>query len=224
MTSVLVVDDQPTIVEVVCSHLDRAGYGISSAADGHEAIARVAAEDPDLVILDAMLPGLDGLQVLRRIRERERTPVILLSTKGETNDRVAGLRLGADDYVAKPFVPAELVARVGAVLRRVDNRPLAAPIEYAGIAIDPVRRRVTVRGQEVHLTRREFDLLAFLVIHPGQAFSQTQLLETVWPHAFYTASSTVHVHMRRLRMKIEEDPARPIRLKTMWGFGYRFDP
>ena len=224
MRSVLVVDNEAATVEVVCSYLDTAGYGISSATDGHEAIARVAAEDPDLVILDATLPGLDGLQVLRRIRQRQPTPVILLSAKREPNDRVAGLRLGADDYVAKPFVPAELVARVEAVLRRVDDRRPAAPIECAGIAIDPVQRRVTVRGQDVHLTRREFDLLAFLVFHPGQAFSQTQLLETVWPHAFYTASSTVQVHVRRLRMKIEEDPARPIRLKTMWGFGYRFDP
>lgn len=220
--SVLVVDDEPTVTEVVGRFLERAGYRPSFAADGHEAIARVAAEDPDLVILDVALPGVDGLTVLRRIRETKNTPVIVLSAKGEPHDRIVGLRMGADDFVAKPFEAAELVARVGAVLRRVDKRPAPALIECDGIEIDPVGRRASVRGQAVHLTRREFDLLAFFVSRPGQAFSQQELLEAVWPHGFHTAGSTLHVHVRRLRTKIEEDPARPVRLQTVWGFGYRF--
>ncbi len=211
-------------MEVVGRYLERAGYRISFAGDGHEAIARVVAEEPDLVILDIMLPGLNGLQVLRHIRKRSKaTPVILLSAKGEPNDRVAGLRLGADDYVSKPFGPVELVARVQAVLRRIHDRPLDAPVKCAGIAIDPVGRTVTVHGRDAHLTRREFDLLSFLASHPGRAFSMSQLLESVWPCELHRASSTVHVHMRRLRMKIEENPARPARLKTVWGFGYRFE-
>ena len=152
------------------------------------------------------------------------TPVILLSAKTATGDRVAGLRLGADDYVSKPFAPAELVARVEAVLRRPKNRPLHEPVGCEDITLDLVGRTVTARGQDVRLTRREFDLLAFLVAHPRRAFSQAQLQEAVWPYDFYTPSSTVHVHMRRLRTKLEEDPARPLKLKTVWGFGYRFDP
>lgn len=202
--------------------LERAGYLVSFAADGHDAIARVAAEDPDLMILDIALPGVDGLAVLRHIRQSKSTPVIMLSATGEVNDRVAGLRMGADDYVPKPFEAAELVARVGAVLRRRAERRAETRVECDGIAIDLAGRQVSVRGMDVRLTRREFDLLAFFVSHRGRAFSQDDLLAAVWPKHFHSAGSTVHVHVRRLRTKIEEDPASPARLQTVWGFGYRF--
>jgi DNA-binding response OmpR family regulator len=174
-----------------------------------------------------MLPGLDGLEVMRRLRDQgsDRIAVILLTAKGEEADRVIGLRLGADDYVVKPFSPAELVARVDAVLRRVDPQPTQAqPIELTGLTIDPAARRVFVRGREVQLTQREFDVLHFLARHPGQAFSRNQLMDAVWQYSFYTDTSTVTVHVRRLRSKIEADPARPQHLQTVWGVGYRFQP
>jgi DNA-binding response OmpR family regulator len=162
---------------------------------------------------------------MRQLHERRRTPVILLTAKGEATDRIAGLRLGADDYVVKPFSPAELVARVDAVLRR--GKPESereGPISFEGLEIDPAGRRVLVRGDEAQLTMREFDLLLFLVRHPGQAFSRDQLMDAVWEYTFYTDTSTVTVHMRRLRAKIEEDPSEPRWLQTVWGVGYRFQP
>src|SRR5437016_3129004 len=173
--SVLVVDDEPTIAEVVARYLDRAGYHTRVAADGLEALEAAARERPDLVVLDLMLPRVDGLEVMRRLREqdRERIAVILLTAKGEESDRVVGLRLGADDYVVKPFSPAELVARVDAVLRRIDTSPAqATPVELEDLTIDPAARRVIVRGEEVQLTQREFELLLFLARHPGQVFSR----------------------------------------------------
>jgi len=222
---VLVVDDEPTISEVVSRYLERAGYTTRVAGDGHEAI-RMAGEDrPDLVVLDLMLPGIDGLEVLRRLREDDRVSVILLTAKGEPTDRVVGLRLGADDYVIKPFSPAELVARVDAVLRRVDKSPeLEKEIAFDGLVIDPAARRVTVNDEEAQLTVREYDLLLFLARHPGQVFSRDQLMDAVWEYAFYTDTSTVTVHMRRLRSKIEHNPSEPERLQTVWGVGYRFQP
>lgn len=220
--SVLVVDGEPTTVQIVSSYLEREGYTTSSSADGHEAVALINAERPDLVILDIVLPGLDGLQVMDQIRRREHTAVILVS--GNSADPAIGLRLGADDYLAKPFEPAELVARVQAVLRRCDHQPLEPAIALGDLEIDPLARRVTVRGQEVHFTPMEFELLTFLTRHPRQVFSPVELLEVVWPYSFYTHSSTVPVHVRRLRTKIEEDPSRPSKLKTVWGAGYRFDP
>src|SRR5215207_2898884 len=183
--SILVVDDEPTIGEVVSAYLRRAGYETRVAADGPSALAAVAEGSPDLIVLDLMLPGVDGLEVMRRVRERtDRTSaVILLTAKGEESDRVIGLRLGADDYVVKPFSPAELVARVDAVLRRVDPAPeKAPPIEHGDVTIDPAARRVFVRGEEVALTQREFDLLLFLARHPGQAFTRTQLMDAVWQY------------------------------------------
>jgi DNA-binding response OmpR family regulator len=225
--SVLVVDDEPTIAEVVARYLERAGYRTRIAGDGRQAIEVAADQRPDLVVLDLMLPGLDGLEVMRRLREQgsDRIAVILLTAKGEEADRVIGLRLGADDYVVKPFSPAELVARVDAVLRRVDPMPThARPLELTGLTIDPAARRVFVRGQEVQLTQREFDVLHFLARHPGQAFSRNQLMDAVWQYSFYTDTSTVTVHVRRLRSKIEADPARPHHLQTVWGVGYRFQP
>ncbi len=225
--SVLIVDDEPTIAEVVARYLDRAGYQTSVAGNGLEAIEVAATQRPDLVVLDLMLPGLDGLEVMRRLRgqDRDRVAVILLTAKGEESDRVIGLRLGADDYVVKPFSPAELVARVDAVLRRVDKSPTQeAPIELSDMAIDPAARQVFVRGEEVQLTQREFDVLLFLARHPGQAFSRNQLMDAIWQYSFYSDTSTVTVHIRRLRAKIELDPARPLHIQTVWGVGYRFQP
>ncbi len=224
--SVLVVDDEPTITDVVSRYLERAGYATFTAADGEEALRVAAAERPDLVVLDLMLPGIDGLEVMRRLHERERTSVILLTAKGEAADRIAGLRRGADDYVVKPFLPAELLARVDAVLRRLEPGEAAAaePVAFDGIEVDPAGRRVKVRGEEVQLTVREFELLLHLVRHPGQVFSRDQLMDAVWRYTFYTDTSTVTVHMRRLRAKVEEDPARPRWLQTVWGVGYRFEP
>jgi two-component system, OmpR family, response regulator ResD len=225
--SVLVVDDEPTIAEVVARYLERAGYRARIAPDGPRAIEAAAQQRPDLVVLDLMLPGIDGLEVMRRMREhdRGRTPVILLTAKGEESDRVIGLRLGADDYVVKPFSPAELVARVDAVLRRVDTSPAhESPIELEDMTVDPAARRVTVRGADVSLTQREFDVLLFLARHPGQVFSRNQLMDAVWQYSFYSDTSTVTVHIRRLRAKIEADPARPRHIETVWGVGYRFAP
>lgn len=224
--SILVVDDEPTITDVVSRYLQRAGYATRAAADGPEALRLAASEHPDLVVLDLMLPGIDGLEVMRCLQERDPVSVILLTAKGDPADRIAGLRQGADDYVVKPFLPAELVARVDAVLRRLERAQEDAeePIAFDGIEVDPAGRRVNVRGEEVELTVREFDLLLHLVRHPGQAFSRDQLMETVWQYTFYTDTSTVTVHMRRLRAKVEEDPARPRWLQTVWGVGYRFQP
>ena len=225
--SVLVVDDEPTIAEVVSRYLERAGYRTRVAGDGVQALAAVASDRPDLVVLDLMLPGIDGLEVMRRMRERgsDRIATILLTAKGEESDRVVGLRLGADDYVVKPFSPAELVARVDAVLRRVDTTPdRAQPLVCSDLTIDPTSRRVHVRGDEVQLTQREFDVLLFLARHPGQVFSRNHLMDAIWQYSFYTDTSTVTVHIRRLRAKIELDPAQPEHLETVWGVGYRFVP
>ena len=224
---ILVVDDEPTITEVLCRYLERAGYRTRVADDGHAAIAAVRQQAPDLIVLDLMLPGIDGLEVMRRVREHDRdhTAIILLTARGEESDRVVGLRLGADDYVVKPFSPAELVARVDAVLRRLDTTPgIEAPLQFGALVIDTTARRVTLGGDEVALTAREFELLLFLGRHPGQAFTRNQLMDLVWRYSFYTDTSTVTVHMRRLRSKIEHNPSEPERLQTVWGVGYRFQP
>jgi DNA-binding response OmpR family regulator len=226
--SILVVDDEPTVTEVVARYLRRAGYDARVAADGPGALAQVARRRPDLVVLDLMLPGVDGLEVMRRIREADddgHLAVILLTAKGEESDRVTGLRLGADDYVVKPFSPAELVARVDAVLRRVEvSATPEDPLEFDGLRIEPASRRVLVDGEEAVLTHREFDLLLFLARHPGQVFTRNQLMDRVWKFSFYTDTSTVTVHIRRLRTKIEPDPDRPRFVETVWGVGYRFRP
>jgi two-component system, OmpR family, response regulator ResD len=225
--SVLVVDDEPTITDVVGRYLARAGYEVRTAGDGVSALARVAEHPPDLVVLDLMLPSLDGLEVMRRIRERGRdgTAIIVLTAVGEETDRIVGLRLGADDYVVKPFSPAELVARVDAVLRRLDpaSHP-QPPLRFGRLVVDAAGRRATVDGKEVALTQREFDLLLFLARHPGRAFTRDELMEQVWQYSFYTDTSTVTVHVRRLRAKLEADPAVPRHLETVWGVGYRFRP
>jgi two-component system, OmpR family, response regulator ResD len=225
--SILVVDDEPTIAEVVARYLERAGYETRVAADGPSAVAAAQSRRPDLVVLDIMLPGFDGLEAMRRIHEdlEGRIAVILLTAKGEEADRIAGLRLGADDYVVKPFSPAELVARVDAVLRRTDSgEEAAAPLRFGEIEIVPAARSVTVAGQPVELTQREFDLLHFLARHPGQVFSRDQLMDRVWQFSFYTDTTTVTVHIRRLRAKFEPDAAAPQWIQTVWGVGYRFNP
>ncbi len=224
---VLVVEDEPVTAEIVCRYLDRAGYATMSEGDGNAAVARASAWRPDLVVLDIMLPWLNGLEVLRRLRDRRgpRVAVILLTAKGEEADRIRGLLLGADDYVVKPFSPAELVARVEAVLRRGhDDEQAAPPLVFGELEIHPAGRAVLVEGREVALTQREFDLLLFLAGRPGQVFTRDQLMDAVWRFAFYSDTSTVTVHIRRLRAKIEPDPAQPHYIETVWGVGYRFRP
>ena len=224
--SVLVVDDEPTIREVVSRYLERAGYETRVAGDGPSALQAVAERPPDLIVLDLMLPGIDGLEVMRRVRDgRQRGAVILLTAKGDENDRIVGLELGADDYVVKPFSPGELVARVDAVLRRVDVVPDdEPPLRFGELVIDPRAHRVEVAGEEVQLTIREYELLRFLARHPGRAFTRDELMNSVWQYAFYTDTSTVTVHIRRLRSKIERDPSAPRWIETVWGVGYRFTP
>ncbi len=224
---VLVVDDEPTIAEVVSRYLERAGYDAVTAGDGLEAVRLAAERRPNLVVLDLMLPGIDGLEVLRLLREGEdaRTPVILLTAKGEQDDKLVGLRNGADDYVVKPFSPKELVARVDAVLRRVDPQDGdPEPLRFDGLEIDARARRVSAGGGDVALSQREFDLLHFLALHPGQVFSREQLLDRVWEPAFQGDTGTVTVHVRRLRAKVEPDPEQPRFIQTVWGVGYRFQP
>ncbi len=228
----LVVDDERTIADVVARYLERAGYATLVAGDGERALELAGECHPDLVVLDLMLPRIDGLEVMRRLRQRgerehQRPPaVILLTAKGEETDRVVGLRLGADDYVVKPFSPRELVARVDAVLRRAAPAPAepSEPIVAGELVIEPAARRVLRAGEEVTLTQREFDLVLFLARHPGRVFSREELMEAVWHYSFYTDTSTVTVHVRRLRAKIEATPDEPALLQTVWGVGYRFAP
>jgi DNA-binding response OmpR family regulator len=227
--TVLVVDDERTIVEVVGRYMERAGYETHEAGDGPEALRLADLHHPDLVVLDLMLPGIDGFEVLRQLRERPGDPVavILLTARGEESDRLIGLRRGADDYVVKPFSPAELVARVDAVLRRVRRPEPAAeqvepPIERGPLRVEPASRRVFLDGEEISLTQREFDLLAYLAEHPGQVFSRDQLMEAVWEYPFFNDTSTVTVHVRRLRAKLGDEVAEPRFIETVWGLGYRF--
>jgi two-component system, OmpR family, response regulator ResD len=226
--TVLVVDDEPTIVEIVGRYMERAGFETYTAADGYQALDAAGEHRPDLVVLDVMLPGIDGIEVMERLQEREgpAVAVILLTARGEESDRLVGLRHGADDYVVKPFSPAELVARVEAVLRRtappaIEDQP---PIVHGPLRVEPASRRVTLDGKEVHLTMREFDLLAFFAENPGRVFSRDQLMESVWGEPWFDDTSTVTVHVRRLRAKLDDDPAAPRFIETVWGVGYRFKP
>jgi two-component system, OmpR family, response regulator ResD len=225
--TVLVVDDEPTIVEIVGRYMERAGYETHEAGDGPEALRLADLHRPDLVVLDLMLPGIDGIEVMRQLHERPgpRTAVILLTARGEESDRLVGLRHGADDYVVKPFSPAELVARVDAVLRRVSPpADEAPPIEHGPLRLEPASRRVFLDGEELSLTQREFDLLAHLAAHPGRVYSRDQLMESVWGESFFEDTSTVTVHIRRLRAKLGDDVAEPRFIETVWGVGYRFKP
>jgi DNA-binding response OmpR family regulator len=223
---VLVVDDDRTVSDVVCRYLEHAGYEVSHVGDGLAALEAVRNRSPHLVVLDLMLPGLDGLQVCRRLRERpDGVPIIMLTARGDEADRVLGLQLGADDYLGKPFSPRELVLRVGSVLRRA-GEPVGPPAELlvdAGLEVATGPRIARLHGSELALTLREFDLLAHLMRHPARAFRRTELLERVWGWNFGD-QSTVTVHVRRLREKIEDDPAEPRRIVTVWGVGYRYEP
>ncbi|MEU8958692.1 response regulator transcription factor [Streptomyces sp. NPDC048518] len=217
------MDDDPTVAEVVSGYLDRAGYVVDRAGDGPAALAGAAAHRPDLVVLDLMLPGMDGLEVCRRLREKGPVPVIMLTARGDEDDRILGLEVGADDYVTKPFSPRELVLRVESVLRRARPGTGTRRLSAAGLTADPAARRATKDGAELALTLREFDLLAFFLARPGHAYSREDLMREVWGWDFGDLS-TVTVHVRRLRGKIEDDPARPRLIQTVWGVGYRFDP
>lgn len=224
---VLVVDDEPAIADIVSRYLERAGYQTNVARTGRDALRNADAQVPDVVVLDLMLPDMDGLEVMRRLRRegRRRGAIILLTARAEESDRVIGLRLGADDYVVKPFSPAELVARVDAVLRRIDPIAERDPsLRFDGIELDSAARTVLRDGQPLELTQLEFDLLLFLARHPGRAFTRDELMRHVWQYTFYVDSSTVTVHIRRLRAKLEPDPARPRYIQTVWGVGYRFSP
>lgn len=220
---VLVVEDDPTVLEVTTSYLSSAGFAVSTAEDGFAALEAVERARPDLIVLDRMLPGIDGAEVCRRIRLTSSVPIILLTALGSTDDRIDGLEAGADDYLAKPFSPRELVLRVQSILRRsVGDLTPEAPLELGPFALDPAARTITRDGAPLALSVREFDLFSFLLKHPRQAFNREQLLRAVW-HWEFGDLSTVTVTVRRVREKIEPDPTDPTILVTVWGVGYRLD-
>ena len=224
---VLVGEDDPNVAEVVVRYLEREGFEASAVVDGYAALARAEERPPDIVVLDLMLPGLDGLEVCRRLRASTPVPVIMLTARGEEDDRIVGLDVGADDYVTKPFSPRELTARVKAVLRRATTPSVTGGtgdvLVARDLVIDSASHEVRRGGEPVALTAREFDLLRFLAQRPRQVFRREELLEQVWGYT-YGDAATVTVHIRRLREKIERDPSRPTHLKVVWGTGYKFDP
>jgi DNA-binding response OmpR family regulator len=225
--SILVVEDEPSIREVVSLYLERAGYHVVSVRDGTTALEVIDKQLPDLVVLDLMLPDVDGYEITRYLRSTGDIPIIMLTSRREEVDRIAGLEMGADDYVVKPFSPQELVSRVRAVLRRTHGQTLSSktsPLTFGELKIDPTTRLVEVRMEEQQLTAKEFDLLWLLANHPRQVFNRDQLLERVWGLGEYIDPSTVTVHVRRLREKIEDDPSNPRHLITVWGVGYKFEP
>ena len=225
MTSVLVVDDEPIVREVVVRYLEDAGFDTLEAKDGQAARELFELEAPNAIVLDVMMPRLDGLELCRWVRARSDVPVIMLTARGEETDRIVWLELGADDYVTKPFSPRELAARVKAVLRRTTNGAAKAErIAVAGLSIDSATRDVMKNGAPVQLTAIEFDLLWFLTSHPRRVFSRQQLMTSVWGYEPSFDTGTVTVHVRRLREKIEDDPSKPHHLQTVWGVGYRFEP
>ncbi len=230
MDDILVVDDEASVVEVVALYLKREGFHVRTAKDGREALNAIEQTPPALVVLDLMLPKVAGMEIMRRLRDdpTTNTPVIMLTARSQETDRIYGLEMGADDYMVKPFSPAELVARVKAILRRSKGGAVSQqegrPINYEGLSIDPLSRSVLVNEKEVELTATEFNLLWFMASHPRQVFSRDRLLENVWGFSEYVDPSTVTVHIRRLREKIEKDPGEPLRLLTVWGVGYKFEP
>jgi DNA-binding response OmpR family regulator len=228
---IMVVDDDPTVADVVSRYLEREGFRVETAADGRDAVMRARAAPPDLMILDLMLPGLDGFEVFRTLRAFAPVPVIMLTARGDESERIVGLELGADDYVAKPFSPRELTARVKSVLRRASQAGSSVEaanegpqtLEAGALRVDLPAREVAIAGRPAGLTVREFELLAFLMLHPHRVFRREELLEHVWGYTFGD-TSTVTVHVRRLREKVEADPANPRHIQTVWGVGYRFEP
>jgi DNA-binding response OmpR family regulator len=223
---ILVAEDEPSIADIVRIYLERSGYQVDIVTDGQAALDYLDSKLPDLVVLDIMLPNVDGFTITRYIREHNDVPIIMLTSRREEIDRIAGLELGADDYVVKPFSPQELVSRVRAVLRRSHRKQVEAkehPLVFNDLVIDPKTRLVTIAGKEILLTAREFDLLWYMAEHPRHVFSRLQLLEAVWGLSDYIDASTVTVHIRRLREKIEEDPANPQHIQTVWGVGYKFE-
>jgi DNA-binding response OmpR family regulator len=227
-STILVVEDEPSIAEVVGLYLQRAGYQVQTAADGKIATTFLEKEIPDLVILDLMLPEIDGLSLTRWLRDRSDVPIIMLTARREEIDRIAGLEMGADDYVVKPFSPQELVSRVRAVMRRMKREQASAeserPLTFGELVINALSRTVTISGKDIPLTAKEFDMLYLLAQHPRQVYTREQLLERIWGGAEYIDPGTVTVHIRRVREKIEADPSNPTRLVTVWGVGYKFEP
>ena len=224
---VAIVEDEPSISEVVSLYLKRAGYQVKVFSDGLVAHEAFSHQVPDLIILDVMVPGMDGFTLTRSLRDRSDVPIIFLTSRREESDRIAGLELGADDYVVKPFSPPELVSRVRAVLRRASKDAritTSSPVSFPDLSLDPQTRIVLVQGREISLTAKEFELLYHLASHPRQVFSRDTLLESIWGLSDYIDPSTVTVHIRRLREKIESDPANPAHLQTVWGVGYKFEP
>jgi len=225
--SILIIEDEPNVAEIVSLYLKRAGFQPSVISNGQQAYETLKISQQDLVIMDVMLPGMDGLTLTRWLRQNRTTPIILMTARGEEVDRISGLEMGADDYVVKPFSPQELVSRVKAVLRRtnrVESESAQNPMQFGDLVINSQTRLVVSRGEEIALTAREFDLLYLLVRHPRQVFTRDQLLERIWGLADYIDPGTVTVHIRRLREKIELSPSEPVHLQTVWGVGYKFEP
>src|SRR5512141_3206951 len=225
--NILVVEDEASIAEVVSLYLKRAGFGVQIAPDGRQAMGMIERQMPDFVIMDLMLPEVDGLSLTRWLRDRSNVPIIMLTARREEIDRIAGLEMGADDYVVKPFSPQELVSRVRAVLRRSGGEKAAEserPVEAGPLKIDPLARTVVMNGASIELTAREFDMLYLLARQPHQVFSRDHVLERIWGTSEYIDPGTVTVHVRRIREKIEADPANPAMLLTVWGVGYKFEP
>lgn len=223
-TKVLLVDDEKTLVKALKFNLEKEGFQVEEAFDGEEALEKALTVNPDIIILDLMLPGLDGFEICREIRKKEEIPIIMLTAKGEDIDKVLGLELGADDYMTKPFNPRELVARMKAILRRSASRreEMRKQIRFGTLQIDLLKHRVSLKDREVDLTAKEFALLSFLASNAGRVYSRGQLLEQIWGYNYYGDERTVDVHIRHLREKIEEDPGNPRMILTVWGSGYKF--
>lgn len=234
--TIYIVDDESTIRDVVRRYLELEGFNVVEADNGHTAVELLREQPVDLILLDIMLPGIDGFTITRSLRNSNGTlmvdgdiPIIMLTSRSDEADRIAGFELGVDDYVVKPFSPREVVARVKAVLRRSTSdkeseKPAEKPITFTNIHVDPLRRTVAIKGSTITLTVKEFDLLWLLAQHPQQVFTREQLLDRVWGYEFYGGESTVTVHIRRLREKIENDPSNPSYIQTVWGLGYKFEP
>ena len=226
-TLIYIIEDEPSIADVVSLYLRRAGFKVVIARDGESALEILKAQLPDLIVLDLMLPKVDGLEITRWLRDRSDVPIIMLTARREEADRIAGLEMGADDYVVKPFSPQELVSRVRAVLRRTQPKTESQDDQaliFHNLQIDPLTRIVSVDGEELTLTAKEFDLLWLLASHSRQVYTRVQLLDRIWGRSDYIDPSTVTVHIRRLREKIESDPSNPDRIQTVWGIGYKFEP